>query len=266
MKIGAGFGLFLILPWMIRNLILSGYPLFPSTAFAWINFDWKMPIDQVYDEQIAIQGWSRFPRMDPNEILAMPLISWAKIWFLYQTINRRILILSAVFLPFLHFVFFGLFRRFRELSKRSGSILAISALFSGIVFWFFSAPNIRFGFAFLLPVVAGCISIFIVWLGSFIQTGLQKRILTASSFVLLCFIGVLFIQSVEIQKLSDQFFIPAPYPELPSEPCSIGNKTISCASLYNECWYSPFPCIPHSVENVFMRGDNYGKGFYYQKD
>jgi hypothetical protein len=36
--------------------------------------------------------------------------------------------------------------------------------------------------------------------------------------------------------------------------------------LYNECWYSPFPCIPQSVENVFMRGDNYGQGFYYQKD
>ena len=60
-KFGIVLSFLLILPWMIRNLILSGYPLFPSTAFSWINFDWKMPIDQVKEEQIAIRGWSRFP-------------------------------------------------------------------------------------------------------------------------------------------------------------------------------------------------------------
>ncbi len=265
-KNGAVFGFLLILPWMIRNLILSGYPLFPSTAFGWFNFDWKMPIDQVHDEQIAIRGWSRFPRIDPNEILAMPLKSWVKIWFLYQTINRRILILAALFLPVLHFSFSGLSFGFRKLSKRSGSLFTISTLFAGVLFWFFSAPNIRFGFAFLLPIIAVCISIFVIWLGSFFQVHLQQKTLVLSGLVTLIFIGVLFFQSVEFQKFSDHFFQPAPYPELPSEPCSLGNQTISCASLYNECWYSPFPCIPQSVENVYMRGDNYGHGFYYQKD
>jgi len=261
-----GFSFLLIFPWMIRNLILSGYPLFPSPMLNVFNFDWKIPLTQVQAEQISIRGWARFPRMDPNEILSLPLLSWVKIWLSNLTLNRKILILSSLVIPIIHFGTILINRKYREISKQNGSRFTIVFLFAGFVFWFFSAPNIRFGFAFILPQIAIGISAFLIWFMDLLEEKWKQVLLNTVSLGSFVLVSVLFIRSLDFYKIQTTILFPTAYPTLPTEPCHLGNATIFCASSYNECWYSPFPCIPSAIENVYLRGDNYAQGFYYKND
>jgi len=265
-KSGLGFSLLLIIPWIIRNLILSGYPFFPLQLLNLFNFDWKIPLTQVQAEEISIRGWARFPRMDPNEVLSLPFFSWVKIWFIDFTLNRKILIFSSFVVPIIHFGNIIINRKYREISKRNESSTIIFILFAGFVFWFFSAPNIRFGFAFILPQIAIGISTFLAWISSLLEEKWKQRFLTTISLGSIALISVLFIRSLDLNDIQTTILFPAAYPTLPTEPCHLGNATILCASSYNECWYSPFPCIPSAIENVYMRGDNYAQGFYYKND
>jgi hypothetical protein len=36
-------GIALILPWLIRNVILTGYIIYPMENFDFFNFDWEVP-------------------------------------------------------------------------------------------------------------------------------------------------------------------------------------------------------------------------------
>lgn len=47
-----------ILPWMSRHLILSGYPLYPSTVGA-IDVPWKVPLQDVQTTKDSVVGYAR---------------------------------------------------------------------------------------------------------------------------------------------------------------------------------------------------------------
>jgi hypothetical protein len=64
----------LVLGWMARQVVLSGYPLFPLTTGG-LPVDWRMPTAAVHDLNRFVTSWARSPGDDPNVVLA----SWH--WF-----------------------------------------------------------------------------------------------------------------------------------------------------------------------------------------
>ncbi len=46
----------ILLPWLIRNVILSGYLIYPFSAIDIFNFDWKVPLNAVVSEKLSITG------------------------------------------------------------------------------------------------------------------------------------------------------------------------------------------------------------------
>lgn len=57
-----------VVPWLIRNIILSGYVIYPSPLLSF-NVDWKMPYSQVLGEQLWIKSWARMPGLPPEQVL-----------------------------------------------------------------------------------------------------------------------------------------------------------------------------------------------------
>ena len=76
--VAAIFPLVLSLGWMIRQALLSGYPLFPLTIGG-LPVDWRMPVAEVHEMSRAVESWARRPARPPEEVLA----SWAWVghWF-----------------------------------------------------------------------------------------------------------------------------------------------------------------------------------------
>jgi hypothetical protein len=67
--------------------------------------------------------------------------------------------------------------------------------------------------------------------------------------------------SAEPKTLNARLLLPADYVNLPTEPCNFGDFGVSCATQYQQCGYKPFPCVPQSFPNVFLRGKSFGDGF-----
>src|SRR5213078_1577665 len=62
-------GLLSLLVWIGRNIILSGYPFYPSPLFA-ISSPWTMPKEKVVDTFSWIGSWARSPNVPWKLVLA----------------------------------------------------------------------------------------------------------------------------------------------------------------------------------------------------
>ena len=60
----------LLATWMGRGIMLSGYPLFPSTALA-MPVPWRMPVKGIIEFQGEILRWARDPDpgSDPKKVI-----------------------------------------------------------------------------------------------------------------------------------------------------------------------------------------------------
>lgn len=251
----------ILAPWFARNLILSGYWLFPLPSIASLspNWDWKMPLENVIQEQRNILAWARIPRVDAGQVLAMPLKNWLKVWFENLTLNRKLLVMGALFSPFLYAIsnWVGL----RKKTAFASYTLTYGISYMGFVFWLVEAPDIRFGYGVLIStlLLAG-----IPFLSRFLdQASLQKMITYALIILIVIYQGSVLYQSFDPKTISSRLFIPADYNGFATQPCQIHNETIFCAEYYNDCGYGSFPCEPSTKGNplVEMRGPSLRDGY-----
>jgi hypothetical protein len=255
--------LIVLTPWFARNLILSGYLVYPMPMLSLLspNWDWKIPLDKVVNEQQVIQAWARIPRRDAGFVLGLPIFSWLKEWFLNLTLNQRVLVLGAISSPAI-FGFSSLFIQ-RKIPDYRFYLYAYLVSYCGLMFWLFGAPDIRFGFGFIIltSLLAG--SPLVVWvINKFPHPNMIVMLLL--SLIIVYQASVLF-RSVDYKTLIERILLPADYGDLPTSPCNIHGYTLLCADDYNECWYGPFPCIPPSSADphVELRGDSLRNGFRY---
>jgi hypothetical protein len=242
---------------------MTGYLVYPIPFPDIFAVDWKIPADHLIIEQEVIRSWGKMPAVDFNMVKDLPLMAWAKPWFYDFSLNRRV-ILALVFLAPI-FLLLLVFKSVRENLSRAGSravLVTGGIVYAGLLYWFFSAPDIRFGYTFIIPMLSLILALITVPMFSV----LKKYISPAVIFNLVLIFGLvfssqMFVRSLNSAMINEYGVFPADYPNLPTYPCEIYNKTILCAELYNECWYAPFPCIPTSKPQAVMRGEDFRSGF-----
>ncbi len=137
------------IPFMARNIISSGYLIYPSTAFNIIDTDWKYDAEHVQHEKNYITSYARTHSGESKEeidrVITMPYSEWIPVWWSNQSIADK-LILILIVATFLLSLF--------HLKKILASSVLIKIAFftsvTGIIFWFVNAPDPRFGFGFLV--------------------------------------------------------------------------------------------------------------------
>ncbi len=266
LMVTAGFALLLWVPWLARNVILSGYLVYPQTVVDVFDVSWKMPEKSVRDEAEWIVAWARFPRTDKEEVLAMPVTKWAPMWFDDLSKNRQLILMALAAAPF----GFGLsalaaFLFFRTKAKNWFHQFTLAwpvwlVIYAGILFWFFSVPRYRFGNGVLMTGL-----VLIVILGASLFRGGLKPVARFAAPAAACLISLYLVfalvNSADPKTLPDRLLLPANYVNLPTEPCPFGNFSVYCATQYQQCGYTPFPCVPQSIPNVYMRGSSFFDGF-----
>lgn len=140
--------LLIVVPWLIRNYYLSGYLVYPVSAINIFNPDWKIPLSSVMDEQRSICNFAKIQGPDYAKAGGMSLFEWFPIWFKQLSGQQTFLFVLATISPFSILLAYIISRK---LSPRTINVLLLwFVTFSGVVFWFFTAPDIRFGFSSLL--------------------------------------------------------------------------------------------------------------------
>lgn len=141
----AGTGI--VIPFLVRNVIISGYLVYPYSAVDLFNVDWKMAASLAADDSREIMAWGRgltdrslygagfriwFPRWYEN------LAAWGKALFLANIVS---MVISAVYL---------VRAVFRKGETHWASLLLLLVSMVQAVMWFVTAPLIRYGLAYML--------------------------------------------------------------------------------------------------------------------
>lgn len=145
-------GLLIVVPWCIRNVILSGYLIFPLPLFDFFSYDWKIPMEYLIEQKEFIQSFARYPNnIDIKTVLSMPISEWLAVWWnsdmqYYNPIaNKLFSFATLITIPV------GLYLTTTR-KKSDNNILSLvwMACVIGIVVWFFNAPDFRFIYALIL--------------------------------------------------------------------------------------------------------------------
>ncbi|MEM5774874.1 MAG: hypothetical protein AAGU05_07710, partial [Anaerolineaceae bacterium] len=150
-----GLAALLWLPWMARGVVMSGYLVYPLTFPDLFDFDWKAPAERLLAEQRTLRAWALAPRMDAHKALSLPFSTWLKIWLGDLTINRRILTAIAFLTPIWVFCL-RIVTKPPNRSRVTSLGMAVAPVYTGLLYWFLTAPDVRFGMAFILPCAVSC--------------------------------------------------------------------------------------------------------------
>jgi len=256
-------GALVLSPWLARNVILSGYLVYPVPWLDFFNFDWKIPNDLASAEVLSINNWARHIWIDSSQHnYALPFPEWVPLWFKAETLNRKIMALLAAS----GIVATGallLIKPARLWLLKHGlkeARLVYITAYCGCFFWFFTAPDFRFGFSFII------FSILLIFypLFHFLEYSNSKIKFAIVTFLLACLIlnqAWFYSASFHVKTIGDRLIQPETYMRAPSSSCQFANFNVWCADLYNQCWYSPFPCVPMALPEVEMRGTDFSDGF-----
>ena len=67
-------------PWIARNIIVSGYPVFPLPVTDVLQVDWKLPVHHVQWQENAVKVYAINPEYDLNKPFTMPFLQWFPVW------------------------------------------------------------------------------------------------------------------------------------------------------------------------------------------
>jgi hypothetical protein len=138
---GAGLVGLVLGPWMLRGIILSGFPLFPATLLP-VDLDWAFPVDAARAGVERIKAWARIPGMPPESVLGS--WNWFGTWFVHACKNQ-VLVFTA---PLLALCVGSCLAVFSWTRRKRRPILPVWPLLLvpvvGLAHWFVSAPDPRF--------------------------------------------------------------------------------------------------------------------------
>jgi hypothetical protein len=141
----------LLSPVIIRNILTTGYPFYPSLFGAFHSYDWKVGESEVLKFQYYITAYARFPILRINAISEynQSFISWLPAWWRHLYMIDKTVILIITFGVLIDLSFFRKWTR--SYSRRTLAALIIAI--TGVLFWFVEAPDPRFGTGFLIPLI-----------------------------------------------------------------------------------------------------------------
>ena len=243
------FSAVLVVPWLVRGIILSGYPLFPATIFGF-PVPWRIPLSAAKFYSLGVQSWGR-NQDDPS--IDIHGLHWLGQW-LHSAVRNRMAFQVPVAISFAGLAI-GLFLRFRGKNRPACPGLALlTPAVAGILFWFAASPDLRF-VQFAIWTMAATLGTWgIVALDSTGRRWHAPVVLAALLMSLTwCLISLGWREPIEALRGVRQ---PVPLPEVEL----IVRHTVSGLAVYtpaegSNCWDAPLPCAAYFDESLRLRDE-----------
>jgi len=248
----------ILVPWFARNVILSGYLVYPFEKIDLFSFDWKCPAAGVTKVREIIKIWAYYLVRDPAALTAGSFQERVRIWFLHNLrIYDQCMLLAMIVLPF------ALWWRRKVLPR--GLVYWVLFLYAGVGFWFLSAPDPRFAYGFLVPacILLGYLLLMNIRSFSYIQLMIVLGLVGMQGATLLLY-GHLhrqFLQMGAVEPVAGNgWCMPVSYFE---------KKVVRHTAPFiyytpdqsDRCWDAPLPCTWQLPEGVELRGETLKEGF-----
>ncbi len=243
-----------------RNIITSGYLVFPTTAVDIVNVDWKYRTQPTANEKDYITAYAKKYGVSAKEeidaVNNMTISEWMPGWWQNRSIADKTIIILLIF------SLIGSLLGIKKLIQ-SGfiSLLVLITMLTGIIFWFINAPDPRFGFGFILGLI--CLVAYSIFKEKNLAIG--KNILT--TILIIACVATLAYTFYRIKNFfdADQLITPLGIP-------ASGYKTIKCGEIdinnpiNAELGVIPVPCTELDCSKFSPRGIHIEDGFRANQD
>lgn len=253
-----GLGILIIAPFLVRNVILSGYLIYPYPKIDLFSFDWKIPAADAEYMQRAVTVYAQGGK-GIYEIV--PLKEWFPVWK-DNCLRTDLIMLLELIADIMAAPAALIIGTIMGLRKKDWNFFHVMACLTvGIVFWFFNAPTRRFGemYLILLPVcLVGSILENIKFRAAALRLSISAFIVISGycTFNLIRF-AVIYADKSYVITCAD-------YDICDCKPFDIGGLTVYYANPeIRRAGYHYFPSIPEEsmLSGVELRGDSFADGF-----
>ncbi len=240
-------GVLIIIPFLIKNVILSGYLIYPYPEIDIFNVDWKIPEHILWDDRIAIVVFGR-QHMDISRYNES-LLQWLPEWFDSIHIIWKIFLLITLISIVLIVI------NIKQIKKNIALLILILTSIAGIVFWILSAPLPRYGTQYMILIP--CIAMGIIINDKIILQGLYKVV---AVFMVLFSLILFPIYNHMVSKEKISFWNQNDYQEWKVQEILVDGYTFYVPIEGNDqTGYEPFP-VGGMQSNEF-RGETIEEGF-----
>jgi hypothetical protein len=243
-------------PFIARNIITSGYVVFPSTFIDATNVDWKYGNELTVREKNYITAYAKKQGVATKEeidaVNKMTPSEWLPGWWQNRsTADKAIMIL--LLLSF----FTGLLSIKRIIGSGFIPILVLITMLTGIIFWFMNAPDPRFGFGSILGFIGAIAYLILNKKEIPINKSLLLSIMVAAIVGMMAYTGYRFINFFS----KDQILSPLGI-------VRSGYKTFDCEGIKintpidgKDFGITPVPCTDPGCEKFSPRANEVKDGF-----
>lgn len=290
-----GAGILIALPWLIRNVLISGWLFYPFTWFDVFPVDWKIEKGYADSDAVEIQVYARM--LYDVYLYDTPFTGWAGGWFRQLKGLEKVWVLasagSVVIGGFM--CLDSVWKGIRNIAvygnkqpdeaktaKKPVNRMAESAewlawydwllyeavLIIGYFFWQFSAPLIRYGYIYvvLLPMVtAGACYILLAEWALFRDRCAARRteymFFAGVLLLFLCYKSVHLAGSIRSTFRQPYYFRQQDYGDFPADTYEVDGVTVYVPLSGGQIGYNKFPSSPIVQEDLSLRGKDIRSGF-----
>lgn len=245
----------IIIPVLIKNYILTGYILFPST-FNFASPEWQVPeiVTNQFGEYIMNANKFYNTKLRFIDSYEKTTFNWIPFWIkgiLWQHKLILLLSLSSLLIFFYRIPF--------SVDKKRMKLFCVS-LWLIMLGWFFTAPDPRFAFGYILFLAFFPLCFL---LGKYFSPIVQNIFLSFSILVTVLYI------SQKIKPVIDQpeyliHTVPVnqpPYKTQLNNGLPIHYPEKINGNWNSRCFFTPLPCMNEPNPFVRLRGNEISKGF-----
>jgi hypothetical protein len=246
----------IVIPWIFRGYLLSGYPFFPSHWFG-APVDWRVPAESAKMVTLGIRAWARMRHAPISQTYGW---HWVRLWFEDIRSDR-----VNVTVPFSIALSGSALLLMNSVQKHSPQLrqclwLLVPSV-GALTFWFLSAPDPRFGQAAIWGTAAtlGSCGFFSV----VEKSGVRLKLLVATTLCLglWCLNPRSLWRSSYRQVFKIREFSPFPHCETKTLRTRSGLE-VRLPATGDQCWDAPLPCTPYfNNELELRRQGNLQSGF-----
>lgn len=246
-----GMGIVTALPFFIRNVVISGWLVYPFTQIDLFDVIWKIPKGLADYDAKEIQVYGR-GYTDVRQF-EMPIREWLPGWFRALAGSDKLLVMMAavsalILLLYAAGMVWGWWKRRWALLLVQGTVTAC------FLFWLCTSPLIRYGcvWVYLTPAVV---------FGGILEAGLHSgRAVSAAVILLFLYKGFALGREIAGSYENDHWLTQKDYENYEAYAYEINGVTFYCPAEGDRVGYAAFPSSPSKAQIIFL-GDGVKDGF-----
>ena len=248
------FGVLTVLPFLVRNVILSGWLVYPFTSIDFFSFDFKIPKGVADYDAKEIQVWGR--GFHDVERYGEPVKKWLPEWINNLDGSNKAFLAMAL-LGVILFILLIIYAMIKRKKAMADFLHVEGTLTICFLFWLLSAPLIRYGcvFLWLSPVL--------VWGYLYLKISphldrFKLYLIVAGMFILYKLAAF----GMEIYRggANEYLLTQKDYENYETVAYELHGITFYYPASGDRTGYQDFPSAPVKAEDIFL-GDTIEEGF-----